>query len=407
MGSITRQSWREKPYQVPANQSFEIDFIDSDPNYVVIYNKSNQQLYVSRYPGASATSYDFTVPPLSNRQWGWDGTLKNLYVFQGGPGVANINLTSYAAAFDPAAVAQSGQNVVVANDLNVASMPAVTIAGGTLNVGTMPTVQANITGGAINATIQNANLNSTVTNAMIGSNPSVLIVNGVQQVVSNLANNTSLNIFPNVIPIPLILADSVSLIIVSSLADPTSLYTVDQITAYNTIPDSNLGNGNVQFISKSNKTANYKIDLAYPFPTNRAMFSITNKSGSTIVSDTLTIYIIIKYASVSNKPVADSMISATGNFNTTTSVMVAGDGTKLLKELHVDFKNTTGSSVIYSVFGGPGHGVQLASPTVAANSSYHEDLYFGNGIPFDDGLWGWSNNAVAQYIGGYAILTNK
>lgn len=460
MGSITRQSWREKPYQVPASQSYEIDFIDSDPNYVVIYNKSNQQLYVSRYPGASATSYDFTVPPLSNRQWGWDGPLKNLYIFQGGPGVSNINLTSYAAAFDPAAVAQSGQNVLVANDLNIASMPAVQIASGTINVGNSPavtvtagtlqvttavgttlnvggtvtvgntalnvqntsggtlnvagtvnigntpsvnianTVNANITAGSVNATIQNASLNSNITNAMLANNPSVLITNNIQKQISNLANGSSLSIYPGAsVNIPLVLIDSIILIIVSSVSDPTTLYNINSITAYNGIPDSNYTVSPVTFVSKSNKTATYKVDLSTPFPTSQITFSINNISGVTL-NDTLSISVILKYASVTNKPVADNIVYFQNQYSGT---IIPSGG--LLKKISFMIQNQESTTKNVVISNGGQIVASILQPGVSSGSvvSAPFNYDFGNGVPNNGLTITVSGTAGMAWVTGYGL----
>lgn len=460
MGSITRQSWREKPYTVPANQSYEIDFIDSDPNYVVIYNKSNQQLYVSRYPGASATSYDFTVPPLSNRQWGWDGPLKNLYIFQGGPGTSNINLTSYAAAFDPAAVAQSGQNVLVANDLNIASMPAVQIASGTINVGNSPavtvtagtlqvtqapgntlnvggtvqvgnsalnvqntsggtlnvagtvqigntpsvnianTVNANITAGSVNATIQNASLNSNITNALIGNNPSILLTKAVSQTITNLANGSTANMYPTPsISIPLVLVDSITLILISSIADPNTLYNISSIVPYNNIPNSNLGLTNVQFISSSGKTANYKADLPYGFPTNNCMFTMVNKSGALIANDTLTMYVLIKYASVSNKPIQDSI---TYYLNAYTGTIINSGG--LIKQLSFTIQNQESTAKTVNVMNG-GQIIQsiIMPGGSGSTTSAPYNFTFGNGVANNGITVSVTGTAGGCFISGYGL----
>lgn len=126
IADITTQSWREKTLVIPASVAFDVAMIDSQPNYVNIYNYSNNQIYVSR-AGASVTQYEFTVPPLSNRQWCWSSPFSDLSFFQGGPGGASIKLTTYSATFDPSAVAQTGQNVVIASALNVASMPVMKI----------------------------------------------------------------------------------------------------------------------------------------------------------------------------------------------------------------------------------------------------------------------------------------
>jgi len=167
LAGIEVQSWRERSLDVSAGKETVVNFVDSKPNYINIYNYGLNQIYVSRNPGGGSNKYDFTVPPLSNRQWAWADWVSAVYLWQGGPTVANCRVTTYSSSFDPASVVQSGQNVIVAEALNIASMPAVTITSmpGVV-VSSMPTVNANIVTGTVNATIQNASISTNVLNTV-------------------------------------------------------------------------------------------------------------------------------------------------------------------------------------------------------------------------------------------------
>ena len=125
MSTIETQSWREKSLIVEVEQTLGYSFIDSKPNYINIANYSPNELYVSRSPGVSPTSYDFTVPPMGNRQVGWSETIGCIYILNPGPLAASIRLVSYASAFDPASVFQSGDTVINGATMNIASMPNV------------------------------------------------------------------------------------------------------------------------------------------------------------------------------------------------------------------------------------------------------------------------------------------
>jgi len=134
LAGIEVQSWRERSLDVPAGEELVVIFVDSKPNYINIYNYGLNQIYVSRTPGGGSTRYDFTVPPLSNRQWAWADWVSAVYLWQGGPAVDTCRVTTYTSAFDPASVVQSGQTVIVAEALNIASMPAANISNNILNV---------------------------------------------------------------------------------------------------------------------------------------------------------------------------------------------------------------------------------------------------------------------------------
>ncbi len=294
-------------------------------------------------------------------------------------------------------------NIGTAPNLNIGTMPAVTIANASIPV----SGSVSIASGAVNATIQNASLNSQITNAMISTNPFATLPSQMKTISVAAGASIGIDIFQS---LPLGLYDGFFILITSSLGKMASYQIAVSLaeigglwtqTYYPYLPVVwSASNSDLGF-------SNLIATIPTPVICDSIQLNIENISGVDVTNDVLTCQIYGKFASVSNKPVADTIVSSTGNFSTTQTVMTAGDSTKLLKEVHVDFKNTTASPVIYGIYGGLGHGIQLSGPTVPANSSVHEDLYFGNGIPFDDGLWAYSNNAVAQYIGGYSILANK
>jgi len=373
----------------------------------VIYNYSTTQLYVSRFPGTSAVKYDFTVPPLSNRQWGWSGPISTLYVFNPGPGSADINLTSYVADFDPAAVAQSGQNVVIANSLNVASMPAVTIANAVLpvsgNVGITGTVNTNITSGTVNATIQNASIDTEITNAMLSTTN--MFSQPVKSIAINLIAGASVTVD---IPLDkLILTDELFIYAYSlGLHSDKLQYTMNLIAnsilpyshtyAFSPLVDINGSPGNAY-------TQILKSNISPAFPTSQIRMTIKN-IGSTTLVESINFYINLKFTGSTITNTSTSPVNIKGISNTMTGFNKTGVVTNSIIIPSGGLLNT----LVFTVTdGGPGGGVNLFnngqmfwSTNLTSGQSKEVTLDFKNGVP-NNGIGVTLSNLVS--ITGYGV----
>lgn len=161
-----QSTWREQRVNVPGLQPFQVDFIDTNPNYYLISNNSADVLYVSVSAGLGTAVYDIIVPSFGVKMFSRPLPGKFLYLYTPIALGAVVMVQSFEAEFNPTGIAQT-QEVVSRG------------SAGVLGTVIVDTVTNPVILGASAAVIGKVDIN----NFAVAASQQVVLAPGVQQII--------------------------------------------------------------------------------------------------------------------------------------------------------------------------------------------------------------------------------
>jgi hypothetical protein len=101
-------SAREQLLTIPAKTLVDLEFMDTFPNYVYINNYSGGTLYFGRSVLPTNNVYDMIVDGHGDNLYSSPNSFRAAYLYNDGADVVNCKITSFVAAFNPAALKGGG-----------------------------------------------------------------------------------------------------------------------------------------------------------------------------------------------------------------------------------------------------------------------------------------------------------
>lgn len=131
MSKFDEKTWRESRVTLQAQTPFTQYFQDTKPNYILITNRNETEVFLSTSAGVSRTEYSIKVPPMGRKLYSRPKTMTQVFLYQDSPNPVTIDLETWEGEFEASALSQSLDTVPLTGDQVL----------GTVNVGNFPAKQ--------------------------------------------------------------------------------------------------------------------------------------------------------------------------------------------------------------------------------------------------------------------------
>lgn len=119
-------SWREQDVILNQNAPTEIDFLDTEPNHIVLTNNTSNTMYIAQSSNVSSSFYEMKVVSGGTKMFAKPKGMSSIFIWHASNQNELVHIVSFVDDFNPQSIAQTSETV---NTQNVVLSPGTNTIG--------------------------------------------------------------------------------------------------------------------------------------------------------------------------------------------------------------------------------------------------------------------------------------